>query len=200
MDFPHVTYDTVTGALFVRAKFHTKPNFKITIGGNVSSTAFNQAYIGVNYKTSAVSGSSWAPTSTSGRSTRGVRSEGARISTMETVFLDYSYNFAVRNFRHGSFGNVTKIDNTRQVKNSESFFRVAAGCRSPTAASPDRAPTADMSTTGTIRTSFSPTIPTIRAIRSSASRPSWHAIRSTSSSIPAGVPNCNCRHLRRGTR
>ena len=43
------------------------------------------------------------------------------------IFLDYSYNFAVRNFRHGSFGNVTKIDNTRQVKNSESFFSVAAG-------------------------------------------------------------------------
>ena len=51
MDFPHVTYDTVTERYSFRAKFHTKPNFKITIGGNVSSTAFNQAYIGVNYQT-----------------------------------------------------------------------------------------------------------------------------------------------------
>ena len=42
------------------------------------------------------------------------------------VFLDYSYNFAVRNFRHGAFGNLTKIDNTQQVKNSESFFSVVA--------------------------------------------------------------------------
>ena len=41
MDFPHVAYDTVTERYSFRAKFHTKPNFKITIGGNVSSTAFN---------------------------------------------------------------------------------------------------------------------------------------------------------------
>ena len=51
MDFPHVAYDTVKERYSFRAKFHTKPNFKITIGGNVSSTAFNQAYIGVNYQT-----------------------------------------------------------------------------------------------------------------------------------------------------
>ena len=177
MDFPHVAYDTVTERYSFRAKFHTKPNFKITIGGNVSSTAFNQAYIGVNYQTIGRVGQQLGadlylgPIYTWG--TIGGRTD---FYMWKPVFLDYSYNFAVRNFRHGSFGNITKIDNTRQVKNSESFFSVAA------------APTAGMSITGTIPTSFSPTIPTIRAIRSSGSRPSWRVIRSTSSSIPAGVP------------
>ncbi|MFR6635100.1 MAG: hypothetical protein ACLUQ6_10440 [Alistipes onderdonkii] len=73
-------------------------------------------------------GSSWAPTSTSGRSIReGTIGGRTDFYMWKPVFLDYSYNFAVRNFRHGSFGNITKIDNTRQVKNSESFFSVAAG-------------------------------------------------------------------------
>ena len=128
MDFPHVTYDTVTERYSFRAKFHTKPNFKITIGGNVSSTAFNQAYIGVNYQTIGRVGQQLGadlylgPIYTWG--TIGGRTD---FYMWKPVFLDYSYNFAVRNFRHGSFGNVTKIDNTRQVKNSESFFSVAAG-------------------------------------------------------------------------
>ena len=127
MDFPHVTYDTVTERYSFRAKFHTKPNFKITIGGNVSSTAFNQAYIGVNYQTIGRVGQQLGadlylgPIYTWG--TIGGRTD---FYMWKPVFLDYSYNFAVRNFRHGSFGNITKIDNTRQVKNSESFFSVAA--------------------------------------------------------------------------
>ena len=128
MDFPHVAYDTVTERYSFRAKFHTKPNFKITIGGNVSSTAFNQAYIGVNYQTIGRVGQQLGadlylgPIYTWG--TIGGRTD---FYMWKPVFLDYSYNFAVRNFRHGSFGNITKIDNTRQVKNSESFFSVAAG-------------------------------------------------------------------------
>ena len=128
MDFPHVTYDTVKERYSFRAKFHTKPNFKITIGGNVSSTAFNQAYIGVNYQTIGRVGQQLGadlylgPIYTWG--TIGGRTD---FYAWKPIFLDYSYNFAVRNFRHGSFGNVTKIDNTRQVKNSESFFSVAAG-------------------------------------------------------------------------
>ena len=51
MDFPHVRYDSLRGSYSFAAQFHTKPNFKLTIGGNISSTAFNQAYIGVNYET-----------------------------------------------------------------------------------------------------------------------------------------------------
>ncbi len=182
MDFPHVTYDTVTERYSFRAKFHTKPNFKITIGGNVSSTAFNQAYIGVNYQTIGRVGQQLGadlylgPIYTWG--TIGGRTD---FYMWKPVFLDYSYNFAVRNFRHGSFGNITKIDNTRQVKNSESFFSVAAGM-------PLAHRGVFLIRAGTIPTSFSPTIPTIRAIRSSGSRPSWRVIRSTSSSIPAGVP------------
>ena len=128
MDFPVVRYDSVTERYSFRAKFHTKPNFKITIGGNVSSTAFNQAYIGVNYQTIGRVGQQLGadlylgPIYTWG--TIGGRTD---FYMWKPVFLDYSYNFAVRNFRHGSFGNITKIDNTRQVKNSESFFSVAAG-------------------------------------------------------------------------
>jgi len=80
MDFPHVAYDTVKERYSFRAKFHTKPNFKITIGGNVSSTAFNQAYIGVNYQTIGRVGQQLGADLYLGPIYTWVRSAGARIS------------------------------------------------------------------------------------------------------------------------
>lgn len=128
MDFPMVTLDTLSGRYIFKATFHTKPSFKITIGGNLSSTAFNQFYLGVSYETIGRIGQQFnadlflGPLHTWG-------SLGGRTDfyMWKPVFLDYSYNFAVESFNHGSFGNVTNVRNTRQVKNSESFFSGAVG-------------------------------------------------------------------------
>lgn len=43
--FPHVRMDSLRGRYSFQARFHASSNFRITIGGNISSTAFNQAYI-----------------------------------------------------------------------------------------------------------------------------------------------------------
>ncbi|MFQ8748363.1 MAG: patatin-like phospholipase family protein [Alistipes finegoldii] len=194
MDFPHVRYDSLRGSYSFAAQFHTKPNFKLTIGGNISSTAFNQAYIGVNYETIGRVGQQLGADLYLGPIyTWGAIGGRTDFYMWKPVFLDYSYNFAVRNFRHGAFGNLTKIDNTQQVKNSESSSRWPPACPSPTAGSSCSAPTADTSITDTIPTCFSPTTPTIRAIRSSVSRPSWPATPSTSSSIRAKAPTCGFR-------
>ena len=128
MDFPTVRYDSVRERYSFEAKFGTRPNFKIILGGNISSTAFNQAYVGIDHQ--------WI-----GRVGQRLNAElylgpiytwgalGGRTDfyLVKPVFLDYSYNFSVHNLRHGSFGNVTKIDNTEQVKESESFFSLSAG-------------------------------------------------------------------------
>ncbi len=128
MDFPEVVYDSIQKKFSFRAKFETKPNFKITIGGNISSTAFNQAYIGINYKRIGRVAQQFAadlylgPIYTWG-------SVGGRMDfyMWNPLFLDYSYNFKVANFRHGAFGSVTGIENNLQVKSSDSFFTMAVG-------------------------------------------------------------------------
>lgn len=128
MDFPRTSYDSVRGAYSFSARLESRPNFKISIGGNISSTAFNQAYIGLSYeRVGQVSqqyglGLYLGPLYTWG--TIGGRSD---FFMREPMFLDYSYNFRVRNFRHGAFGNVTKIDNTLPVKSSESYGSLAVG-------------------------------------------------------------------------
>lgn len=128
MDYPTAVYDDEAGAYSFSARFRNKPNFKIVIGGNVSSTAFNQAYLGAHYQTI-------------GRVAHEVGADiylgpiynwgqvGGRLDfyMWKPLFFDYSFNFAVRNFRHGAFGRMTKIDNIEQVKNSEVYMSYGLG-------------------------------------------------------------------------
>ena len=127
-EYPYMRYDPKSGYYGIDFRLTTKPDYKILIGGNISSTAFNQAYVGIDHQ--------WI-----GRVGQRLNAElylgpiytwgalGGRTDfyLVKPVFLDYSYNFSVHNLRHGSFGNVTKIDNTEQVKESESFFSLSAG-------------------------------------------------------------------------
>ena len=128
MDFPTVRYDSVRERYSFEAKFGTRPNFKIILGGNISSTAFNQAYIGVNYQNiGRVAQQLGADLYLGPIYTWGAIGGRTDFYAWKPIFLDYSYNFAVRNFRHGYFGNVTKVRNAQQVKNSESFFSTGVG-------------------------------------------------------------------------
>lgn len=128
MDFPKAIYNPETGRYTFDARLVTKPSFKMMIGGNLSSTAFNQAYIGVNYETiGRVAHTFGADLYLGPLYTWGVFSGHSDFYMGKPVYLDYALNFSVKNLRHGSFGNVTPIDNTMQVKSSEAFTSIAAG-------------------------------------------------------------------------
>jgi len=128
MDFPHVAYDSAARRYSFAARLETRPNFKITLGGNISSTAFNQAYIGIDYRTiGRVAHRLGADLYLGPLYTWGTIRGRTDFYLHKPAFIDYSYNFAVHNLRHGSFGNVTQIDNTQQVKSSDSFFSLGIG-------------------------------------------------------------------------
>ena len=128
MDFPRVRYDSVSGRYTFGTTFGIRPSFKITIGGNISSTAFNQAYIGIGYHwIGRVSQRLGADLYLGPLYTWGAFGGRTDFYAIEPVFIDYSYNFSVSNFRHGYFGNVTRIRNAEQVKSSESFLSVGIG-------------------------------------------------------------------------
>jgi NTE family protein len=48
-EYPRVEWDPFTGCFDISVRMHTKPNMRLKIGGNVSSTALNQAYVGLEY-------------------------------------------------------------------------------------------------------------------------------------------------------
>ncbi len=128
MDFPHITYNPQRGRYAFDAKFQTKPKFKISVGGSVSSTAFNMAYIGAEYSTiGRVAHRVGADLFLGPLYTWGHLSGRTDFYVRKPLFLDYSFNFSVRNLYHGHFGNVTTVTNTQQIKESEIFGSVGFG-------------------------------------------------------------------------
>jgi len=49
-DYPTVSYDPQSGMFSLGMNMHTRPSLKLMIGGNISSTAMNQAYVGLEYR------------------------------------------------------------------------------------------------------------------------------------------------------
>ncbi len=54
-DYPQVKFNPASGLFDMKLSMYTKPSFRIKIGGNISSTALNQAYIGLEYRNMAKS-------------------------------------------------------------------------------------------------------------------------------------------------
>lgn len=128
MDFPHATYDPQRRRYTFEARFQTKPNFRIAVGGSISSTAFNMGYIGLNYRSIGRVAQSWGvdlflgPLYTWG-------SVGGRTDfyAWKPLFLDYAFNFHTHNLNHGNFGNLTEVNNVLPVKESGLYGSLGLG-------------------------------------------------------------------------
>lgn len=127
-EFPSLTFNEESSLYSINMKLGYKPSFKLMVGGNISSTAFNQAYIGLRYQLiNRVAQTFYGdlyigPVYSSG-------SIGGRTDfyMWKPLFLDYNFNFSHKNLRHGNFGDLTDITNTTQVKRSELFGSLAFG-------------------------------------------------------------------------
>ena len=49
-EYPDVVFNDSTGKFNLSLALSTKPSFRLMLGGNISSTSMNQAYVGVEYK------------------------------------------------------------------------------------------------------------------------------------------------------
>ena len=128
MDFPRVRYDSLVGRYRFDARFATKPALRLMIGGNISSTPFNQAYVGFSYQTIGHVGHKLGADLYLGPLyTWGAIGGRSDFYMREPLFIDYSFNFSVSNFRHGAFGRLSRVDNTQQIKTSDLFFSIGAG-------------------------------------------------------------------------
>lgn len=125
VEYPEFRYDPLRERYSVKLKMSARENLRFLIGGNISSTAFNQAFIGFDYHTIRRV-SQWAFAGIYIGPTYATGSLGGRTDfyLWKPFSLDYSYNFEVLNLRHGNFGNLTPIDNTKSVKNNQGFLSI----------------------------------------------------------------------------
>lgn len=127
-DYPSVAYSGETGRYGLSIPMRVKPELALMFGGNVSSTAFNQAFVGFNHESigrvaqrgyaELYVGPVYSSGSAGGRTTLFLR---------RPMFIDYSYNFSVLNSMKGNFGNITDVDNTRKMRQVENFLSLGFG-------------------------------------------------------------------------
>lgn len=128
MEYPGMTYKPDTERYTFEVKMSTRANMRLLVGGNISSTAFNQAYIGYDYQHIGRVAQKYAVDLYAGPLYSWGRLGGRTdFYIWNPWFIDYSYNFAVKNFTHGNFGTLTPADNLVRTKSNENFLSLGLG-------------------------------------------------------------------------
>lgn len=126
--FPEVRYDTTYNDFAVRFDLSQKPQMRFSIGGNLSSTVYNQIHLGMSYLSIGRTAQSAHLNLSLGPATT-IASLGGRTLFLgrRPMYLDYSLELARRSTLHGSFGNVTPVRGDLAVRNTEPFLSMAYG-------------------------------------------------------------------------
>ena len=107
-EYPYMRYDPKSGYYGIDFRLTTKPDYKILIGGNISSTAFNQAYVGFEYHRIRHAANRYYTHLFLGPVSSAVMLGGRTdFFLWRPLFVDYSYNFTARNYKNGNFGNLS---------------------------------------------------------------------------------------------
>lgn len=127
-DYPEVEYKDSTGRFAIDMKLSTKSNYKIMFGGNISSTALNQAYIGFEYKNIGRTANTYF-TNVYLSPMHMFMNLGGRIefSFRRPVFFDFSGNFTFLNYYQNNNGSLTNYRNLTYAKSVDNYATVALG-------------------------------------------------------------------------
>lgn len=126
--FPRMRYDSLYEDFHLALDLSVKPKVRYSIGGNLSSTTYNQIYMGVNYFSVGNTAQSGyielllGPISTIARA-------GGRTTFLgrKPYYLDYEGVISRRSTLHGAFGNVTPARNTIKARVLETYIHGAFG-------------------------------------------------------------------------
>ena len=126
--FPRMKYDSTFGDFNLTLDLSVKPKVRWSVGGNLSSTTYNQIYVGMNYfSVGNVAQSGYmdlflGPISTIAR----VGGRTAFLSR-KPFYIDYEGVVSRRSTLHGAFGNVTPAQNTIKARVLETYIHGGLG-------------------------------------------------------------------------
>ncbi len=125
---PNITFNPQSEKYGFEMELKTKPQLKLSLGGNLSSTVFNQLYVGVDYKRLGSAAQQvyadlyLGPVYTFG--TIGGRTD---FYLDRPIFTDYYFTSMIKDLSHGSFGSLTEVTKTEDVQESDYHFSLGAG-------------------------------------------------------------------------
>ncbi len=126
--YPKINYNDTTKHYKLDIDLATKPQLKLSVGGLLTSTAFNQLFLSLNYQqVKRVAQSYYADLYLGTMSTSAMVGGRTDFYLSTPIFLDYYYSYSNINRRYSDLGNVTKVTNCTSAKTRDTHFSIAAG-------------------------------------------------------------------------
>ncbi len=127
-NYPTIDFDTLGKRYNFQMELKTKPQFKMSVGGNLSSTVFNQLYVGLDYqRLGRVAQEMHADLYIGPVYSFGTVGGRTDFYLDRPIFADYYYMGMAKNLNHGTFGSLTEVTNAEEVRESDSHFSVGFG-------------------------------------------------------------------------
>lgn len=93
-EFPEVTFNPASGFYQLRLRMHTKPSLKVSLGGNLSSTALNQLFVALSYNRVGRSASNYRLNGYLGTYYNSVQAGGRHdFYTNFPFYIEYNYAY-----------------------------------------------------------------------------------------------------------
>ncbi|MCC8034451.1 MAG: patatin-like phospholipase family protein [Rikenellaceae bacterium] len=127
--YPVIKYDTAEGKFNVILPLSTKPNLRIHVGGNISSTALNQAYLGLEYKMIGHTASSWNLDGyfSSFYSSAAFSGRVDFFARGTPLYFEYGGLLSYYNFFKSNYGFLTKGNDITFSKYDDHYGKIALG-------------------------------------------------------------------------
>ena len=126
--FPSVKYDSLEQNFSMSLNLDSKPNLRFRVGGNISSTVFNQAFFNVtHFHLARTALTSYADLFLGPVSS--IVKVGGRVLFLgrTPTYFDYSMQGSWLSNLRGSFGNVTPARNTISARTIETYAHLGFG-------------------------------------------------------------------------
>ena len=128
MEYPQFEYDSLWHVFRPHLTLRKHPSLRGTIGGTLSSTAYNQVRAGLRYEhIGRVSVDAGANLYLGPVYNAGKIGGHLYLSPRRPVYFDLNYYFSARNTIYGNFGNLSRVDNTLRKRHREHFGSFSVG-------------------------------------------------------------------------
>ncbi len=126
--FPQVKYNETSERYKLNIDLETKPQLKLSLGGHLSTTAFNQLFLSLNYKNiGRVAQSYYTDLYLGMVSTSTIIGGRTDFFVNRPLFLEYYATYSSKNLEYGDLGNITTATNSERVSTNDTHLSVAAG-------------------------------------------------------------------------
>ena len=126
--FPDVHYDSLRHDFSIGLQLSSKPSLRFRVGGNISSTAFNQAFLNMTHFSLGRTAQTAYTDLFIGPVSSVIRLGGRTAFIGRTPkYLDYSLQGSWQSNLRGSFGNVTPARNTIDARTIETYAHIGFG-------------------------------------------------------------------------